>query len=638
MYFSFFKIFLVITVLQMPFVAGAIQKLNPKKSKKYFDVAMENYRQYQFANAENFLLKSIEADSTNVNAYLLLSDVSTELKNNAQVIWTLEKVISIRPDSYTQAYRFLAKAYQRSGDLHSALSSWEKYNELSNGVDSLFVIENIQSIQNAMRLKNMARDIDVIHLDTTVNTAYNEYWPLVGTNDSTLYFTRLLTQEGAFATERLFFSEWAKNKWNNARQLVISENSGINEGTISMTADGGLIFFTACGRSDGYGSCDIYYMQKINGLWTHPRNAGKNVNSKLWEAQPSVSAYGDRLFFTSNRSGGMGENDIWECKITRSKSNQLAFSVPSNLGAGVNSSGNDFSPFIHADDQTLYFASDGKYGLGKHDLFVSRFDSVWGQAINLGVPLNSAAREDGLAISPSGRVAVFASDRSGAIGGSMDLYQFEIPSEIAPASVGYIKGKVFNKEDLGSIDAEIEIHNLDENRKASIYSEVESGYVTTLKSNCSYALNIARKGYLFYSKHINLKNNNEFNQAKEVNFYLTPIQTDARLVLNNIFFEVDSFALKKESYAELNTIVRFLELNPSVKIEISGHTDNSGSAEYNLRLSEKRAQAIADYLSQEINFNRIKVVGMGAKRPVKSNETQEGRRLNRRTEMRILDY
>lgn len=629
----------ILSIFLFVFVCQEVDaaKINSKKSEKLLAKALIAYRSGELIETESLLLKSLEADSTNLQAYLLLADISSDTKNIDLQIWALSKVIEIDGEAYPEAYKYLAEACSRNEDFGAAIENWNKYNKETDYHDSMLVYSSIDKCRGALKIKENERNIEIIHLDSTINTDQNEYWPVISTDDSILYFTRLIAEQGSYAYERLYYSKWHNSFWNFAEQMLLSDNNTINEGALSMTADGNMIFLTACSSDGGLGSCDIYYMLKVDGNWISSKNAGAPLNTKFWEAQPSVSAYGDKVYFTSNRPGGLGGSDIWVCDIERSAEDNLIFSEPVNLGIGVNSKNNDYSPFIHADDKTLYFASEGRHGVGKSDLFIARFDGeVWSDAINLGIPINSKANDDGLVISPSGKVAVFASNREGAIDGSMDLFQFDLPKDISPSVVSYIRGVVLDKVTGDTLNAEIEIQNLDENIKSHIFSDKTDGYITTVKANCNYALNVAEKGYMFYSKNINLKEANSFNTALDIDILLEPIKPGAKLVLNNIFFDFNDYTLQKESEPELRNIMRFLKLNPKVRIEISGHTDNVGSKDYNMQLSQKRAQAIADYLSREINPGRFTVVGYGSHQPVANNNSDEGRSKNRRTELQIL--
>jgi outer membrane protein OmpA-like peptidoglycan-associated protein/tetratricopeptide (TPR) repeat protein len=607
-------------------------------SKRAFKQALENYYQKKYQESYRFALKSVEYDSTNVSAYRLISDLCIELKLPEKRIWSLEKLVQLNEKGNIQALKYLGKDYFKMGNYDLAKERFERYLS-SKQSDSIEVLSCIERCNQCSNMVLHSKKIDIFHLDTTINTIANEYWPAISVDDSTLYFTRLMKDKEGRLFERIFFSSQINSSWGDEQELVLSGDGLINEGTMCFSANNKLLFFTACEREDGFGSCDIYYSQNINGMWVRPLNAGSKINSSNWEAQPSISADGTVLYFSSNRKGGFGKNDIWKANISKGKDGEMLFSTPENLGASINTSENDYSPFIHADDKTLYFASTGRITLGGADLFFSRkSDSVWVEAENLGYPINSRFEDDGLVVSATAQVAVFSSDRESSVNGSKDLYQFRLPQEIAPQKVGYIKGFIFDADNHDRLDADIEFVELSTGKTQKIHSSPIIGYTLLINANSTYALTINEEKYLMYSQHFSLDDTRSFNQGKQLNFYLTPIKIGQKAVLNNVFFDFDSYTLKPESTAELMQLINFLKSNLKIKIEVAGHTDNVGNEIYNQSLSEKRAKAIADFLMTRIASDRISYKGYGSGQPVVSNDTELGRMKNRRSEFRILSY
>jgi outer membrane protein OmpA-like peptidoglycan-associated protein len=608
-----------------------------RKADKIIEKAQEAISKNQYLEAEYLVLRAIDVDSTNLKSYLLLSDISGELKKNDERIFALKKIISLDSLNFPIAYKLLASILFDRGDYEKAQDIYLHYSMFGIVRDSLLVYNKLKSCQFAISSLSKNRRAHIIHLDSTINTPLQEYWPAISTNDSLLYFTRLIENETHFSYERIFISERRDTAWSTALQMNISDDESVNIGTICLSADGNLLFFTVCGRNDGWGSCDIYYVIKNSDGWSKPINAGSKINSSFWEAQPSVSSDKRFLFFSSNRPGGMGGMDLWYSELSDSTKGVLSFKTPVNMGSEINSRENDFSPFIHADGVSLYFSSEGKFGMGGSDLFLSKLkDSVWSEAVNLGYPICTSFNDDGLVVSPSANVAVFSSNRVGSIDGSKDLYQLELPKEFLPEKVGYIKGFVYNSETRDRMTAQIELTQLESNSTKTIFSDQTNGYITTLVANKIYALNVNVEGFLFYSRHFNLKDTIGFRQAEQVDIFLKPIQSGESIVLSNIFFDFDSDRLKPESDAELDQLKDFLLKNSKVKIEISGHTDNIGNLEYNLKLSEKRARAIFNYLRLYFDQSRMIYKGYGSEQPIDTNESEFGRAKNRRSEIKIL--
>jgi outer membrane protein OmpA-like peptidoglycan-associated protein len=609
------------------------------KSTDYFENGLQAYRMGQYDHSVELLEKSIEADSLNVNAYLLMSDVASDINNNKLRLQALEKVTQIAPDRYPLAEKLLAESYAKQGEFEKAIVHFEKYSNNSKKADSVAVSQHIGQLKKIQHLIEHPVDARIKRFGSSINTFTDEYWPFPSADDSTIYFTRIVQSDAGYPFERLYYADRSDIGWQNANRLTIGDEVEVNEGTMSMTANGNLIFFTACGRPDGMGSCDVYYMLKISGKWIGPINAGPKVNTGGWDAQPSVSADGRFLFLSSSREGGFGKQDIWKCTINDVSNNLIEFGESVNLGRGVNTPGSDFSPFIHADNRTLYFASTGHYGMGGSDLFISRFhDKEWSKAQNLGYPINSIKDDDGLVVSPTAHLAVFSSNRTESLNLSKDLYYMELPANFKPNQMGYLKGFVFNKKTKEKIYAEVELSMLGSTDKQIVESDKKEGFLTVIEAGRTYALNVSMPGFLFYSRHFDYDTPESFIDATIENIFLEPIELNAKVVLNNIFFDFDSYELKNESEAELKKVVDFMRQNSTVKIEISGHTDTIGSEDYNLQLSEKRANEIADYLSVYIDATRVEAVGYGSSKPISSNETEQGRQKNRRSELRVIEF
>jgi Tol biopolymer transport system component len=239
-----------------------------------------------------------------------------------------------------------------------------------------------------------------------INTKDDEYWPSITADGLTLMFTRqprLAENKEVFETvqEDFYISYYQNNLWQKAVNAGAPLNTNQNEGAQTLSSNGKYMFFTACNRPGGMGSCDIYFSAFNEGKWTEPFNIGPPENTKYWESQPSVSADGKLLIFSSNRPGGVGGKDLWLSKLNE----QNLWSIPVNLGTTINTVGDEMSPFIHFDGKTLYFSSDGRVGMGGFDLFMTTMkdDSTWTEPINLGYPINTYNDEMGLIIESNGK-------------------------------------------------------------------------------------------------------------------------------------------------------------------------------------------------------------------------------------------
>lgn len=583
------------------------------------------------------LKKAVAEDVRFTAAYQQLGDIYRRQTDYPNALANYKKVIEIDPGFHNLTYFGIAESELNTGDYSNALIHFRKYAsypELSNEskikaakyiADCLFSIE---AIKNPVSFKP-------INMGSKVNSSQDEYLPVVTADEETLIFTRKASNNEDFFTS-------VKNaaQWSAAKSLSPNINTfEFNEGAQCISPDGNYLFFTGCNRPDGLGRCDIYISKWEGTEWSRPFNIGAPVNTPGWESQPSISADGRTLYFVSTRAGGKGGYDIWRSELRT----DATWSVPVNMGADINTAYDEQSPFIHPDDETLYFSSNGWPGLGNKDLFVSRrkkqqqTPAGWGKPQNLGYPINTSGEESGLSISSSGKLAFFASDQKGGLGG-FDIYSFEMPENLRPAAVTYVKGRVFDKITKAPLDAKIQIINIKSDAVTfdDIADPAAGEFLATMTPGNSFALNVSKDGYLFYSQNFTP----DLKQAITpylIEIPLQKIEVGGMVVLNNIFFETNRFDLRPESKTELNQLIHFLNENPGVFIEIAGHTDHVGDDKSNLLLSENRSRTVYDFLiSKNIQAARLSFKGYGESKPVTDNSTEENRKNNRRTEFKIL--
>ncbi len=467
-------------------------------------------------------------------------------------------------------------------------------------------------------------------MGSEINTADDEYLPVATADESMLIFTRKINNN-----EDFYKSVKLNGKWQTATYLSDHINTPeYNEGAQSISQDGKFLFFTGCNRPDGLGRCDIYIAQKKGDDWGKPFDLSPPVNTPGWESQPSISADGRTLYFVSNRKGGYGGYDIWKSTLT-----DKGWGEPENLGPNINTSFDEQSPFIHPDDSTLYFCSNGWPGLGGKDLFVSRLgkDGKWQKPENLGYPINTNGDENGLTLTAEGNNAFFSSNNLNGYGG-FDIYTFELPPNLRPHVVTYVKGKVADAKTLQPLEAAVEIIDLQKN--IPVYQDDsdpnQGDFLATLTAGKNYGLNISKSGYLFHSENFSLVGH-EAKNPFNISVLLQPIEIGNKVVLNNIFFDTNKFDLKPESLAELDKLVEFMTFNPTLHIEISGHTDNVGSDQANQILSENRAKSVYQYLiNNKIDAGMLVYKGYGETQPIAPNDNEDGRKKNRRTEFKII--
>jgi outer membrane protein OmpA-like peptidoglycan-associated protein len=305
----------------------------------------------------------------------------------------------------------------------------------------------------------------------------------------------------------------------------------------------------------------------------------------------------------------------------------------------INTKGNEESVFIHPDNQTIYFSSDGHPGLGGLDIFMSRRkpNGEWGEPINLGYPINTFNDENSLLVSRDGKIAYFASDRPGGYGG-LDIYTFDLYEAAQPGKTIYVKGKIYDAATKLPLEADVDVVDLQTGNSVVkwVSNKTNGEFFICLPVNKNYAFNTSKTGYLFHSENFAMVEKKDC-QPFALSIPLSPITKDSIVVLRNVFFETNKFDLKDESKSELNKLVDFLNKNPTLKIEISGHTDNIGEKKLNQILSENRSKSVLEYLvSNGIAKERLTFKGYGDSKPVVANDSDEHRQMNRRTEFKVI--
>ena len=628
------RILIIVVFLSNSFFCQAQETTKSRKAIKVYREAKSALTSQNFNESKDLLEKALIFDDQFVEAWILLGDVFVEMGDKLRAIESYKKSILIDPEFSFPMYYRLAITEHSIGIYSESLKHIQKYltyKRISSNYrnKALSLKKSCEFSINAM---NSPVTFNPVNLGINVNSNADEYLPALSADGSTLIFTRSENVKGV-RNEDFYISYNDTDEWQFANNLGEPINTLKNEGAQCITADGKTLYFTACSRNDSYGRCDIYQSDFVNEKWTNPVNLGPNINTESWESQPAISSDGRQLFFVSNRPGGRGGKDIW----VSYKNANGAWMEAKNIGDKINTSKDDISPFLHWDNQTLYFASKGFIGMGGFDVFVSRLNGSgdWGEATNIGYPINSPSDENSLIVAKDGRTAYFASSFFNEDRNDLDLYTFDLPQESRSLEVAYIQGLITDSKTNNPIKADIELVNLKSGKSyKSSESDLDGNYMLCLHSDAEYALTVNKKKYLFYSENIKLEHEGSILVK---NFKLQPLEVGEQVRLDNIFFELNSSNLKDESLVELNKIIKFMESNPFLVIEIGGHTDNSGSKAYNLNLSDDRARSVKDALVQKgIPSDRIQTKGYGMSVPLNTNSSEQERALNRRTELKII--
>jgi outer membrane protein OmpA-like peptidoglycan-associated protein/tetratricopeptide (TPR) repeat protein len=612
------------------------------KALKAYKEGVAAFDYLDLSAAEANFKEAIAIDKKFYESYLMLGEVMTSQKKFDLAALYYSAAVKIDSLFYKPLFFPLANAEMLSGDYSRALMHFNVYlAQVGMSEKNKIVAEkNVKNCEFALTALKNPVPFNPVNLGSSINTKDDEYWPSITADGQTLMFTRqprITETREVFETvqEDFYISLYQNNIWQKAVGAGAPLNTNQNEGAQTLSSNGKYMFFTACNRPEGVGSCDIYFSAYNDGKWTVPFNIGPPANTKYWESQPSVSADGKLLFFSSNRPGGFGAKDLWLSKLNE----QNLWSNPVNLGSAINTAGDEMSPFIHFDGKTLYFSSDGRVGMGGFDLFKTTMndDSTWTEPVNLGYPINAYNDEMGLIIESNGKKAYYSSIRDKSMG--KDIFSFDLYMAARPNPVSYLKGKVFDKETGKLLKADYELINLSSNKITIKSSTDQAGdFLVCLPSGCNYGINVNKSGYLFYSENFMLEGEHTEAEPFIKRIGLNPIKIGEKMLLTNVFYEVDSWELKKESSLELNNLTNLLSENKDLLLEIGGHTDTTGSAEYNQVLSEKRALSVVTYLVKSgIAPERLKYKGYGDTQPISDNMSVEGRQLNRRTEAKVIE-
>lgn len=643
--FSSVLLLISITVFAQPRVVTTTNK----KAIKHFEQAMQDLREGKRDFAIDALNKAVEQDENFIEALIVRGDVYGELLDYKAASQSYEEVISRNPDFYAEAYlkaaknRFLMEDYE-TADVHV-----KDYLEVAKRNPKFDAPAKYLARNTAFALQAIKNPVpfDPINLGPEVNSKFSEYYPCLTADDQTIFFTRNVGDERA-VQEDFYVADKDNDQWQKAYPIPGHINTNRNEGAPTITSNGNFMVFTICelygdrdygADREGYGSCDLFMSFRQGDSWTKPYNVGPEVNTSNWETQPSLSGDGRTLYFIRgdrNKPQAERKQNIY---VSHLQDNGY-FSVAKPLPSPVNTDGKESSVMIHPDGRTLYFASTGHPGFGGEDLFMTQLqpDGTWLEPKNLGYPINTVNNENSLMVSAKGDVAYFASNREGGYG-FLDLYKFKLPKEIKPNPVTYTKGVVVDAETGEKLQA---IFKLDDviSKETVVMQQSEKGtgeFLVILPTGKEYALSIEKEGYLFYSENFELTEPSNATEPQEIEVKLTPIKSGKTVVLKNIFFETNKFDLKQKSEVELDKLFTFLTNNSTLNIEIGGHTDNVGSTEDNQLLSQNRAKSVADYLiSKGIDAARLSYKGYGESMPIATNDTEEGRAQNRRTEFKIL--
>ena len=629
------------------------------------------YGKKDYKNAMSSYMSAFEMnpDDALVNFKIGLTYLYSETKSKAASY--IDKAYRLNPAVNPDIDYHLGIAFQNTNEFKKAIEHFERFKKKKKELGSI-ADEKIAECHIADSLSQNELNVIIENLGNAVNTPYNDYSPIISADGNTLIFTSNRTDDPARAKananyEDIYVSTKTASGWTAPKLISANVNIKYNDAAASLSPDGKTLFLY---YEEGEG--DIYISTLNGDQWSKPEPLNKNINTAMfWETCASVSADGKKLYFASNRPGGIGELDLYVSQLDGK--GQWGKAV--NLGAVVNTPENEDSPFIHHDGVTLYFSSDGHPSLGNSDIFISEFkNNKWSKPENMGWPLNSWEYDGFFTLSPDKKKGYFSTVKEGGLGDA-DIYSIaflepkykpkpkpvvakaaeekvkpELPKHeefVDPMIqvhkdmkvVTLLKGKVIDETTAAPLSAVISLVNNETNQ---VITKINANPVTgefeiVIPHGGNYGVATERAGYLFNSINFNLP---QFAEYQEIDTHIIMVKAEigSKVVLKNIFFDVGKADLKPESIAEVENIRELLVANTALKVQINGHTDNSGNAASNKALSLKRATAVVNYLTQKgIAASRLSAKGYGSERPIVSNDDEEGgRAINRRTEIEII--
>jgi len=588
----------------------------------------------------------------------------------------LEKAVKLNPSLDPYIHFLLGKAYHLDMQFEKAVAEYSQYQRtVMNGSDPYVVQEIMMRLEQCANGKKLVANpirVFVDNMGDNINTQYNEYGAVISADESVLVFTaRRPNSTGGKIDpqlnenfEDIYISyKQADGSWSKSKNIGEPINSNDHDANSGISNDGQR-FAIYLGKSNGG---DLYESRLTGDIWSKPESMGKNINTKDYhESSACYSPDGNILYFVSDKPGGAGDHDIYMSKLD-DKGN---WGEAVNLGNVINTPYSEEGVYMHPDGKTLYFSSQGHSSMGGFDIFKSVYNEktkVWSKPENLGYPVNTTDDDVFFVISASGRHGYYTSMGTDSRG-LRDLYvvtflgpekQVVLNNEdnllasvaapikevvVAPvvevkeAQLTILKGVITDALTTKVLEAEIEIVDNQANVViATFKSNSATGkYLVSLPAGKNYGIAVKKEGYLFHSENFDIPSTAAF-QTVEKDVELKGLKVGSKIVLKNIFFDLDKATLRPESTAELNRLIKLMADVPTLKIELSGHTDSQGSDTYNQTLSEKRAKAVVDYLTNAgVSASRLVSAGYGETQPISTNETKEGRQLNRRTEFKVL--
>jgi len=645
-----------------------------KEAKENLKRGDELYKQSEmlFRNALPFYLKAQEFNPNNSELNFKIGNCLLHSADKSHAWEYIQKAIDLNPDIHPEAEYQLGCAYQLDDQFDKAIQHLNAY-RTKNGkklgdADIAKLNKHIAECNSGKELIKNPKRVFVDLLSGSINSKYPDYVPVISADESVLIITS--RREGSTGNcfdefinepcEDIYISSKINGEWTEIKNIGEPINTDRHDATISLSPDGQSLYIYRDDKGDG----NIYVSNLVGNMWSKPEKLPDPINTKAHEPSITLSYDGKTVYFVSNREDGLGGHDIYYC--TKNEKGKWGKAI--NMGPGINTQYDEDGVFMMPDGKTLYFSSKGHNTMGGYDIFKTVLENgIWSTPENIGYPINDADDDVFFVLSASGRRGYYAAAHKGGVG-EKDIYMITflgaekepllstednlLASVTAPVKetsvkqaveikgpqITLLKGIITDAFTNKPLEATIElIDNVKNEVLATFKSNSATGkYLVSLPSGKNYGISVKADNYLFHSENFDLPANADYQEVTK-DIALKNVSVGTKIVLKNIFFDFNKSTLRPESTAELERLIKLLNDVPNMRIEISGHTDNKGSAEYNQKLSESRSKSVVDYLvSKGVNSGRLEFKGYGLTQPIASNDTEEGRQENRRTEFKIL--
>lgn len=663
---SIVRVLIFLTLFLVVFSTSFSQEQDPDQARQYVEVAegmIEGSMAYD--DVRDIMVRAADLDTTFLKANFDAGELHMRTIGRDLAVKYFLRVFRQDPDYRFDIQYWIGRSYQMGLNFDKAIEYYNLYKERLTSksnyqgrdkVDLAAVERSIYECQNGKEFVANPGNFSIINIGREINSEYEDYGPVLNGDETEIIFTSRRREdnlnENVFEDnkpyEDIFVSKKTGDGWARATNIGPVVNTPYHNSNLALSKDGNTLFI----YNDDNGG-DIYYSERdANGQWGPPVSLPGIINSSFNEKSISISADERTLYFASDRPGGFGGIDIYRAVLD----SRGQWSDVRNLGPRINTQYDEEGPFIDQDNVTLYFSSKGHKGMGGHDIFRVVFDpqtNEWGEPENLGYPINTPDDDVYFVSSVDGKRAYYSSVKEDGMGYT-DIYMITIPEglkNVEPVVVGtpvtapqtiplHFVVTVVDADTKSPLNARVRLQGLHDN---VIVPSAGTGpgvtdFTIATEEEREYRLSVELDGYVFVNQTVKLEGAGREARTIDRAVSMQKLAVGVSGVLRNIYFDFDKWSFKNESYNELNKLERMMQQNPNIQVEISGHTDNIGTWDYNKYLSRRRAEAVKDFLTGKgIDARRVKATGHGESKPLASNDDEkDGREINRRVEFLVI--